>query len=75
MAKGYFVFGDVHSRATMKVEVQTMPVKGDFRFQMSDAFFMFDVVADVNVNGVHEKVVLVDRKDTLKKVRPFLLLL
>ena len=59
----------------MKVEFTTMPVRGDFKFQMSDMYFMFDVVADVNANGVHEKVVLVDRVETLKKVRPFLLML
>jgi len=52
-----------------------MPVRGDFKFQMSDMYYMFDVVAEVNANGVHEKVVLVDRKETLKKVRPFLLML
>lgn len=75
MCKGHFVFADVASKATMRVEFETMPVRGDFRYQMSNAYFMFDVVADVNHNGVHERVVLVDRKETLKQVRPFLLML
>ena len=75
MCKGHFVFGDLESRATMGVEFQTMPVRGDFRYQMSDAYYMFDVVADVNLDGVHEKVVLVDRQETLKKIRPYLLVL
>ena len=75
MCKGHFVFGDVESRATMKIEFYTMPVRGDFKYQISDAYYMFDVVANVNVNGVHEKVVLVDRVETLKKIRPFLFLL
>lgn len=59
----------------MKISFETMPIRGDFRYQMSDAYFMFDVVADVNRDGVHEKVVIVDRKQTLKDVRPFLLML
>ena len=75
MCKGFFVFGDLETRATMRVEFQTMPVRGDFRFQMNDAYFMFDVVANINLDGVHEKVVLVDRQETLKKIRPFLLVL
>ena len=75
MCKGHFVFGDLESRATMRVEFQTMPVRGDFRYQMSDAYYMFDVVADINLDGVHEKVVLVDRQETLKKIRPYLLVL
>lgn len=75
MCTGHFVFADIDSRATMRVDFQTMPVRGDFRFQMSDAYFLFDVVCNVNVNGVHEKIVLVDRKESLKKIRPFLLML
>jgi len=75
MCKGHFVFADVHTKATMKVSFETMPVRGNFRYQMSDAYFMYDVVADVNRDGVHEKVVIVDRKQTLKEVRPYLLML
>ena len=76
MCRGHFVFADVDSKATMKVQFETMPIRGEFRFQMSDAYFMFDVVADVNKgDGTHERVVLVDRQKTLKQVRPFLLML
>ena len=59
----------------MRVDFQTMPVRGESKFVMSDFYFIFDAVADVNVGGVHEKIVLVDRKETLKKIRPFLFML
>ena len=72
---GHFVFADVGSGATMRIDFQTMPVRGNFRYQVAEPFFMFDVVADVNKNGVHERVVLIDRKETLKEVRPMLLML
>jgi hypothetical protein len=75
MCKGYFVFADVQTGATMRLDFQTMPVRGNFRYQVAEPYFMFDVVADVNLGGVHEKVVLVDRKKTLQEVRPFLLML
>jgi hypothetical protein len=52
-----------------------MPVRGEFRYQVGEPFFYFDVVAEINNNGVFEKVVLVDRKETLKKIRPFLLMM
>lgn len=75
MCKGFFVFADVETGATMRVTFETMPVRGNFRYQVAEPYFMFDVVADVNRNGVHERVVLVDRQATLKEVRPMLLML
>lgn len=50
-----------------------MPVRGEYRFQVGEPFFYFDVVAEINNKGVYEKVVLVDRKETLRHIRPFLL--
>lgn len=73
--KGHFVFGDLETNATMKVSFETMPVRGISRFQIGEPYFFFDVVADINVDGALHRVVLVDRKETLKDYRPFSLML
>jgi len=52
-----------------------MPVRGEGRFQIGEPFYYFDVTAEINVKGQLEKVILVDRKETLKKIRPFLIML
>lgn len=74
MASGHFVFGDVESGATMTVRFGTMPVAGKSRYQVGEPFFFYDVTAEINHNGELHEVVLVDRKETLKKYRPFLLM-
>ena len=75
MTEGYFVFGDLESNATLKVKFSTMPVVGKSRFTLGEPFFYFDVTASMNCNGVHEEIIIVDREKTLKKVRPFLMML
>ena len=75
MTKGHFVFGDLESNATMKLTFETMPVQGKSRFCIGEPFYFFDVVAEINHNGVYERVVVVDRKESLNKVRPFLSML
>ena len=50
-----------------------MPVRGEARFQVGEPYYFYDIVAEVNHKGVFEKIVLVDGKETLKKVRPFLI--
>ena len=75
MTEGYFVFGDLESNATLKVKFNTMPVVGKSRFSLGEPFFYFDVTASMNCNGVHEEITIVDREKTLKKVRPFLMML
>jgi hypothetical protein len=75
MTKGHFVFGDLESNATMKVSFETMPVQGKSRFCIGEPFYYFDVVIEINHNGVYEKIVLVDRKESLNKVRPFISML
>lgn len=73
MTEGHMVVGDLESGAMMKVKFQTMPVRGDSRFQVGEPFYFFDVTAEINVNGVYEKVVVVDRKKSLENYRPFLI--
>lgn len=74
MCEGHFVFGDVESGATMRLDIKTMPVPGKFRYQVGEPFFFYDVRAHINHNGVYSEVVLVDEAATLKKYRPFLFL-
>lgn len=73
MTQGRLVMGDLESGAVMKVSFQTIPVRGTSRFQVGEPFFFFDVTAEINVNGLYEKVIIVDRQKSLEKYRPFLL--
>lgn len=75
MTKGHFVFGDTHSGAMMKLTFETMPVVGKARFALGEPFYFFDVKAEITHNGVLEKVVVVDREESLKKYRPFLMMM
>lgn len=70
---GHYVFGDLESGATMRVDFQTMPVGGRYRFRLEEPYYFFDVRAEITHNGVIEEVILVDREETLRKVRPFLM--
>jgi hypothetical protein len=72
MVKGHFVFGDVESGATMRLDVKTMPIAGRSRYQVGEPYFYYDVRAQINHNGVFSEVVLVDEAETLKKNRPYL---
>lgn len=74
MCTGHFTFGDVESGATMRVDVKTMPLAGDTRYDLSEPYFMYSVVANVSHNGVYKEVVLVDEKQMLKKYRPYVFL-
>ena len=74
MTKGHYIFGDLESGATLKVNFETMPVRGEGRFQIGEPFFYFDVTAELNVKGESKKLILVDRQETLKKIRPFLIM-
>ena len=75
MTKGHFVFGDLETNATMKLTFETMPVVGKARFSLGEPFYFFDVQAEITHNGVFEKVILVDREESLKKFRPFLMMM
>jgi len=72
MCKGHFVFGDVESGATMRLDVKTMPIAGHSRYQVGEPYFFYDVRAQINHNGVFSEVVLVDENESLKKHRPYL---
>lgn len=74
MCSGHFVFGDVESGATMRVDIKTMPIAGENRYQVAEPFFFYDVRAKINNNGVYSEVVLVDEAETLKKYRPYVFL-
>jgi hypothetical protein len=75
MTKGKFVFGDLESNATMVVKFETMPVSGSVKLTMAEPYYLFDVKAEITHNGVYEEVVLVDRAESLKKFRPFLMMM
>ncbi len=52
-----------------------MPVRGESRYIMAEPFYFFDVVGELNVNGVYEEVVLVDREKSLERIRPYLMMI
>merc|ERR1712048_1000759 len=72
MCKGHFVFGDVESGATMRLDIKTMPIAGHNRYQVGEPYFFYDVRAHINNNGVFSEVVLVDENESLKRHRPYL---
>lgn len=74
MATGHFKFGDLDSGAVMTLKFKTMPAPGKFRYQVGEPFYFYDLRADIVHNGKFKEVVLVDEKETLKKLRPFLFL-
>lgn len=75
MCTGFFKFGDVESGAIMTLEFKTMPIAGKYRYQVGEPFYFYDLRAKIVHNGVFSEVVLVDEKESLKKVRPFLFLI
>lgn len=52
-----------------------MPIPGKFRYQVGEPFYFYDLRAKITHNGVFKEVVLVDEKESLKKIRPFLYLI
>lgn len=75
MCSGYFRFGDLESGATMTLKIKTMPAPGKFRYQVGEPFFFYDLRAEITHKGTFKEVVLVDEKETLSKMRPFLFLI
>ena len=74
MCTGHFVFGDLESGATMTLRFKTMPVAGKFRFQIGEPFFFYEMIAEINHKGEYKEVVIVDKAESLKKYRPFLIM-
>lgn len=52
-----------------------MPVHGEFRYQVGEPFYFYDLRAEVVHNGQFKEVVIVDEKTELKKKRPFLIII
>jgi len=75
MTTGFFKFGDVESGAVMNLKFKTMPAPGKYRYQVGEPFFFYDLRAEIKHDGVFQEVVLVDEKETLRKIRPFLFLI
>lgn len=67
--------GDVESGATMNLKFKTMPVPGKFRYQVGEPYYFYDLRAEITHNGVFKEVVIVDEKETLNRIRPFLFLI
>ena len=75
MTTGHFKFGDVESGATMTLKFKTMPAPGKFKYQIGEPFFFYDMRAEITHNGAFKEVVLVDENESLKTIRPFLIML
>ena len=52
-----------------------MPVHGDYRYQVGEPFYFYDLRAEVTHNGQYKEIVLIDENVELKKKRPFLMLI
>merc|ERR1711976_531563 len=70
---GYYVFGDVESNSVVKLSFKTMPVRGDNRFMVGEPYFFYEVKAELNSNGVSSTFDIVNKEETLKNYRPFLI--
>ncbi len=52
-----------------------MPCVGKFKYQVGEPFYFYDMRAEITHNGQLKEVVIVDEKECLKEVRPFLILI
>jgi len=73
MAKGEITLGDVESEAVVNIKFKTMPVRSINRLTVGEPFYFYDVKAELCVNGEFEEIILVDREESLRHYRPFLL--
>lgn len=73
MITGSYTFGDVETNAVVKIDFKTMPVRRNHRYSLGEPTFLYDVTATLNHNGVIENIIIVDREETLKRHRPFLI--
>ena len=70
---GNFTFGDVESNAVVRLNFKTMPIRGENRYMVGEPFYFYEVKAELNVNGVCEEFDVVNKEETLKNYRPFLI--
>lgn len=59
----------------LPMQVKTMPVHGEFRYQVGEPFYFYDLRAELTHNGQFKEIVIVDEKTELKKKRPFLIII
>jgi hypothetical protein len=50
-----------------------MPIRRYNRYALGEPTFLYDVKATINNNGKIAEVIMVDKDETLKKHRPFLI--
>ena len=51
-----------------------MPVHGQYRYQVGEPYYYYDMRAEVVHNGQYKEIVLIDEKVELAKKRPFLII-
>lgn len=73
MATGQYTFGDLESNSTIVIDFKTMPIRRNNRYALGEPTFLYDVKATLNQNGKVEEIIMVDRNDTLRRHRPFLI--
>lgn len=52
-----------------------MPAHGQWRYQVGEPFYFYDLRADVVHNGQYKEIVIVDEEVELAKKRPFLMIM
>jgi hypothetical protein len=52
-----------------------MPIPGQWRYQVGEPYYFYDVRAEVVHSGSYKEIVLVDENEVLKKKRPFLIIM
>ena len=49
-----------------------MPISGIMKHGCKEPYYIYSLIAEITHNGKYEEVVLVDEKEVLDNVRPFL---
>ena len=52
-----------------------MPAHGQWRYQVGEPFYFYDLRAEVVHNGQYKEIVLIDEEEVLAKKRPFLMII
>jgi hypothetical protein len=63
----------VESNSTIVIDFKTMPIRRYNRYAIGEPTFLYDVKATLNHDGKVSEIVMVDKKETLRKHRPFLI--
>jgi hypothetical protein len=73
MATGQYTFGDLDSNSTIVIDFKTMPIRRHNRFALGEPTFLYEVKATLNHNGKVSELTLVDKEESLRRHRPFLI--